>query len=221
MRVNQQSGFTLIELLLSLTIFSTLVGLSTYSIMHFDQYWHKSFGHFENTRVSYQLLNQLNDVYLSAYPQTVLTKEGREVYYFLGDEDGNTFVTAAPIFSGQGEKAVVRVFKEKQADGFRLVYEEAPLNQKPLVYLDQELNFIYRIIVKNVNSDISFLYCGYTERYAELGNVSRRKPDCYETFDGVLTNLNPSIVSIQFDQSALAFKLSNAENLLENMGSDL
>ena len=57
--------------------------------MHFQQFWHSNFGQFEHSRVNTQLLNQLNDVYLSAYPQTVLTRSGGEAYYFLGDENGD------------------------------------------------------------------------------------------------------------------------------------
>lgn len=218
---SKQSGFTLIELLLSLSIFATLVGLSTYSIMHFQQFWHSNFGQFEHSRVNTQLLNQLNDVYLSAYPQTVLTRSGGEAYYFLGDENGNTFVTASPVFSGSSVNAVVRIFKERSDSGYRLVYEEAPLDKEPLIYLDQELNFTYRVVLNNDISEITFLYCGYNERYAELGEVSRAKPSCYKIFDGVETNLNPSVVRIQYDNSILAFSLSNAENLLESSGFDL
>lgn len=217
----KQSGFTLIELLLSLTIFSSLVALASYSIMHFDTYWSKNFGRFESTRIKFQLLNQLNDVYLAAFPQTVLTKGGNEVYYFLGDEKGNTFVTSSPIFSGSGNNAVVRVFKEKVAQHYELFYEEASLESTPLVYLDQQLNFTYRVKILSAKNIINFKYCGYSQRFADLDNIAREKPKCFEVYDGVNTSLNPDIISIQYDDEILAFKLSNAENLIEQDGFDL
>lgn len=222
MAVNRkQLGFTLIELLLSLTIFTSLVALASYSIMHFDTYWNKKFGGFESARVRYQLLNQLNDVYLSAFPQTVLAKNGNEVYYFLGDEKGNTFVTSSPVFSGSGNNAVVRIFKEKVAQHYELFYEEAPLYNTSLVSLEQQLNFVYRVRILSAKNNINFKYCGYIQRFADLDNIAREKPKCFEAYDGVKTSLNPDIISIQFDQEVLAFRLSNAESLIEHDGFDL
>ncbi|MDI4652082.1 MULTISPECIES: prepilin-type N-terminal cleavage/methylation domain-containing protein [Pseudoalteromonas] len=220
---DSNKGFTLIELLLSLSIFSTLIALSTYSIMHFDRFWNKSTGHFENVRVRYQLLNQLKDVFVSGYPQTVLTSKNgdyTEVYYFLGDESGMTFVTESPIFTGN--KAVVRVFKEKDVKGYRLMYEEAPLTDStPLIYLDQELNFQYRVKMLVSKGNIEFSYCGFKQRFADIDSITRQAPSCYNKFDGVTTSLNPESIVIQSGETIISFRLSNGEALTEKSGFDL
>ena len=112
MRRKTEKGFTLVELLLAMVVFSAIIALATYSLNHFERFWGKNLGSFQQVKFTNQSLLQIRDVIQSAYPQIVLTKNNQEVYYFLGREEGLTFVSYAPIFSPLGEPAVVRIFKE-------------------------------------------------------------------------------------------------------------
>ncbi|RHW74871.1 type II secretion system protein [Colwellia sp. RSH04] len=212
----RSKGFTLVELLLAMVVFSSLVALATYSLMHFERFWHKDLGRFNQVKFTNQSLIQLSDVINSAYPQIVLNTRMNEVYYFLGREEGLTFVSYAPIFSPLAEPAVIRVFREKSEEGFRLVYEEAPLKAQPLIYLEQELNFVHRLVLANGIAALSFKYCGLPRRSIGLDIEQKNEPECFNEYDGALTYLNPHLVMISLAGETLVFQLSNADRLTEN-----
>ncbi|MGB1197717.1 MAG: PulJ/GspJ family protein [Thalassotalea sp.] len=215
-RHHSSQGFTLVELLLAMVVFSSLIALATYSLMHFERFWHKDLGKFSQVKFNNQSLLQLNDVIKSAYPQIALTKRKNEAYYFLGRDEGITFVSYAPIFSSLAEPAVVRIFRESSNNGYRLVYEEAPLNNQPLIYLAQELNFIHRLILIDNLPSLSFMYCGLPQRSIGLDISKKNDPSCFSEYDGVETRLNPEIIIISMAEEKLVFDLPNADRLTEN-----
>ncbi|TPH18972.1 PulJ/GspJ family protein [Litorilituus lipolyticus] len=219
-RLQATKGFTLVELLLAMVVFSSLIALATYSLMHFERFWHKDLGKFQQVKFSNQSLLQLRDVIHSAYPQIVLTEHNKEAYYFLGREEGLTFVSYAPIFSPISEPAVVRIFRENSATGYQLVYEEAPLNNQVLIYLKQELNFVHRLILKDNISRLAFSYCGLPKRSVGLDLTLKNDPGCFLVYDGVETKLNPELVIIDLAGEQLVFNLPNADRLTEKKSLD-
>ena len=225
MRASRQAhnrGFTLIELLISMSILAMLIGLASYSMMHFSSFWERKVSNIDETRQQGVLLNQLTDVIISNYPQQVKLSSGNTGYYFLGREEGATFVSISPIFTGDGTPAVVRIFREKSETGWKLVYEEAPLHQRPLVYLTQDLNFQYRVVILSELEQLRFNYCGFNERYSDGIDFSSRTFSCMDEYDAVETGISPSRIEITVgNEQTLRFTLVNAENISESRGLDL
>ena len=125
-------GFTLIELLLSVAIMGLVIGIATYSFSLFTRHWDGRSWGFDSAIGSWQRLDLVVSALNNSLPWLVYSEKGELGYYFLGRDEGVTFISDSPVFA-QKSAAVIRLFREQQVGGkWRLVYEEAPLSSQSL-----------------------------------------------------------------------------------------
>lgn len=218
----KNKGFTLVELLITMAIMSLLMTIAGYSYNQYSQFWHKRLGGFEQKQASVRSKLQLRDTLNAMAPYLVKNEKGNWVYYFLGREEGLTFISYSPIFSGEGGTSVVRVFKERQSDGlYSLIYEEAPLSSVMLLELDQILNFQYRLVIaKNLN-EISFSYFGWPNiesKYIKEDTIVQ-SASWTTNYDGAKTNLQPDRVKINSAFMNFDIEVSPGDKKLLNLFS--
>ena len=198
--VRGRSGFTLIELLLSITIMSMVFGVAAYAFTLFTNKWDGRMGQFELALADYQRFDLVISALENSIPWIVRQSDGQPGQYFLGREEGLTVVTASPIFA-DGGLAVIRVFREPDGvQRWRLVYEEAPLTDKPLVSGDQILSFRHRLVVVHGASVISFRYFGWSSAdiRAAAMNFDQSAVRVWQTeFDGLKRGLQPETIGVQ------------------------
>lgn len=195
-------GFTLIELLITMAIMTMVMSVASYSYSQYSRYWHTKLGNYDQHQAKMRAKLQLRDTLGSMAPYIVKGDNNEWVYYFLGREEGLTFVTYAPIFALQGGSSVVRVFKEEQRGGlYRLVYEEAPLISTRLNTVNQELNFQYRLIIATDLPEITFDYYGWPNRDAKYNFEDRivTEASWFSEYDGSETKLQPDKIKITSD----------------------
>ena len=198
--VRGSRGFTLIELLLSITIMSMVFGVATYAFSLFTNQWDGRLGRFDRALADYQRFDLVISALENAIPWVVRARDGQLGQYFLGRDEGLTVVTASPVFA-DGGIAVIRVFRERDgAEDWRLVYEEAPLTEGPLVRDDQVLPFRYRLIVVSGASSVNFRYFGWPSadvRSAAM-NFDQSAVRAWQTeFDGLKKGLQPEVIGVQ------------------------
>lgn len=189
-------GFTLVELLITMSIMGLLMSVVSYNYSQYSSLWNKKFGDFDERHKQMKLRLQIRDVLLSIEPYIVSNKSGEKSYYFLGRKDGMTFVTSAPIFSFNGGSSVARLFQEETiGNRYRLVYEEAPLENVTLNYIEQKLNFQYRLIIEPDIDKVDFRYFGWESANLKYNGLDAN-PLWRSEFDGDKTKLQPEIIQI-------------------------
>lgn len=211
----KQQGYTLVEVLVAMVILVSLMFTANYSYSMYSQFWAGRLGSFDRTMFYFRGMLQVKDTIDAALPYVVADGETGYGYYFLGREEGFTFVTAAPIFAvTANDAAVVRLFREKTADGYQLIYEEAPLSDTLLVDLDQQLTFKYRTVLMKTTEPLHFSYYGWAlrEHKYELLVYPDKKPSWSNSYDGAQTRLQPLKVKLHIGNEALVYQL--------NAGSD-
>lgn len=195
---------TLVELLIAVTIMTMVIGVATYSFSAFSIYGQADQSKVDRAISRYQRLSLLHSALDGAVPWLVTSKNDEVGFYFLGRDDGFTFVTSQPIFN-DGQLAVVRVFREPDVTGaWRLVYEEATISHKDrLTFADQVLPFANRLVVVSGLSKLSFRYFGWSSLRVRLDESSDRKlgtaKSWFTEYDGIARGQNPEKVSVQFD----------------------
>ncbi|MBL4941377.1 MAG: prepilin-type N-terminal cleavage/methylation domain-containing protein [Colwellia sp.] len=198
----KNKGFTLIELLITMAIMAMVMSVASYNYSQYSRYWHTKLGSYEQRQAQMRSKLQLRDSLNAMAPYIVKNSSGNWVYYFLGRDEGLTFVTYAPIFAQQGGTAVVRIFKEPQGEGsYRLVYEEAPLTSIMLTQANQILNFQYRLVIANDLPDVVFEYYGWPDRNSKY-NIEGRvttSASWSSEYDGTKTSLQPDKIKITSD----------------------
>jgi prepilin-type N-terminal cleavage/methylation domain-containing protein len=154
-------GFTLIELLLSVAIMGLVIGIATYSFSLFTRHWDGRSWGFDAAIGSWQRLDLVVSALNNSLPWLVYSEKGELGYYFLGRDEGVTFISDSPVFA-QKSAAVIRLFREQQVGGkWRLVYEEAPLSSQSLRRANQRLPFNRRMVVLSDLDSLSFEYFGW------------------------------------------------------------
>lgn len=217
-RVARSYGYTLIEVLIALTIFMGLMFMANYSYSLYSQYWHGRLGSFDQTLFHYRGLLQVKESIDSSIPYIVNGGEGLgQTFYFLGRADGFTLVSAAPIFAKTvNDAAVVRIFSERNSDGYQLVYEEAPLSENLLTRLDQQLDFKYRTVLMVTKQSVKFEYFGW--RHMEHKKRPSGKADSLPVwasqYDAAKTQVQPKKVRITLDGQPLEFDLPEGHQSL-------
>jgi prepilin-type N-terminal cleavage/methylation domain-containing protein len=218
-------GITLIELLIAMSILSLIMALASYGFSLFAGYWERSRGSFEQSSARLQRLSLVIHSVEASVPWLVKDAQNDIGFYFLGREEGFTFVTTEPVFSSQG-MAVVRLFRERESMGrFRLVYEEAPLMGVNLERADQVLPFAHRLVVLSSLRSLSFRYFGYMSAASRgLGMDDERAIEAsaqwLTTFDGLEAGLNPMKVGISLDGAEFRFELPSTGDVSAARASD-
>ena len=214
---SRASGFTLIELLLSIAIMGMVVGIATYGFSLFARDWDGRSGGFDAALGAWQRLTLIEGCLSDSLPWLVRDTNGGLGYYFLGRDEGLTFITSSPVFAFQSI-AVVRLFRERQIDGrWRLVYEEAPMIGQLLKRAEQRLRFSKRMVILKDTSSLSFQYLGWSSieaREAEL-------PQWWNEYDGMRTYQNPLKVAMIVDGHRSFFELPDrADAALQAVRAD-
>jgi prepilin-type N-terminal cleavage/methylation domain-containing protein len=218
-------GITLIELLIAMSILALIMALASYGFSLFAGYWERSRGSFEQSSARLQRLSLVIHSVEASVPWLVKDAQNDIGFYFLGREEGFTFVTTEPVFSSQG-MAVVRLFRERESMGrFRLVYEEAPLMGINLERADQVLPFAHRLVVLSNLRSLSFRYFGYTSAANRgLGMDDERAIEAsaqwLTKFDGLEAGLNPMKVGISLDGAEFRFELPATGDVSAARASD-
>lgn len=217
-RRDRSLGFTLIEVLIALVILMGLMFTANYSYSLYTQYWHGRIGNFDQTLFYYRGLLQLKETLDSSIPYIVRGGEGvKETFYFLGRTEGFTVVTAAPIFATTvNDAAVVRVFSERKGDGYQLVYEEAPLSDKVLINIDQQLDFRYRTVLMVSQYPIKFEYFGWSsmEHKVRPNGKPESLPSWRAQYDAATTRVQPKKVKITINGQDLEYDLPEGHQSL-------
>lgn len=196
----KNKGFTLVELLITMAIMALIMAIAGFNYNQYSQFWHKRLGNFDQQQAQMRGKLQLRDALNAMAPYIVKNSNGDWVYYFLGREEGLTFISYAPIFAQEGGTSVVRVFREPQQDGnFRLIYEEAPLSPVSLMRVDQVLNFKYRLVIADDLPEINFSYYGWPNVESKYikENSSIVSATWSNSYDGAETKLQPDKVKIE------------------------
>ena len=207
---NKQQGYTLIELMLAVVVLMGLIFTANFSYSLYTRYWDGRLGSFDRSLYYYQGLLQVKETIESALPYIVTNEQNEHGFYFLGRDEGFTLVTAAPIFAPTvNDAAVVRIFREQTADGYQLVYEEAPLTDSLLVQLNQNLNFKYRTVLLRTREPITFNYFGWAVREHRFDRFTYRDfhPEWSAFYDGAVTRIQPLRVGMSIGQQVLEYDL--------------
>lgn len=218
------SGLTLIELLLAIVILSMLIGIATYSFSLFARHWSDRNQSFEISLAQFQRLDLLVTALSDALPWLVRNSDGAIGYYFLGRKEGVTLVTDSPIFADQ-TPALIRVFGERQTDGlWRLVYEEAPLDEVSLRSVDQVLPFTKRLVVLRNLRSLDFRYFGWTSVEARSGDApegATTPPEWRYEYDGILFFQHPIRLAMTLDGVPVYFELPDrTDSVLRAVGPE-
>lgn len=211
-------GFTLVELLIAMSIMLAMLVLAGTAYQLYTASWQRDLSKIQQSYQDFRYTELLLDAMQGILPLAV-TDDGRQAYYFLGREEGFTAVSYSPIFNS-GFPAVIRVFREANASGgYRLVYEEASLQQVVLSSAAQNLPFSQRQIIYNEISDLTFSYYGWKDiatRMAAVGDVDvsiKNAPAWSEQYDALNRRLHPEKIRIQLGEFALEFAIPDRSRL--------
>jgi prepilin-type N-terminal cleavage/methylation domain-containing protein len=212
-------GFTLIELLISITVLSMVVGISTYAFSLFSQDWDGKVGRFDQAAGELQRVELLHGAIRDAAAWLVAGGNSRDGigFYFLGREEGLTFVTESPIFDARG-LAVVRVFREREenASTWRLVYEEAPLRGVLLRDAGQILPFQHRLVILGGLPALEFRYFGWMSlsARAEGSESGSLVPEWFAEYDGIERQQQPSRVALKMGADEVSFEIAERDEVI-------
>mgnify|MGYP006126238207 FL=1 len=206
----QYSGFTLIEVLIAMVILMSLMFTANYSYSQYSSYWAGRLGQFDRTLFQFQGLLQVKDTIDSALPYFVEDGQGEYTFYFLGRDQGVTFVSAAPIFAvTQNDASVVRLFIEKVDARYQLVYEEAPLSDEILIRLDQQLTFKYRLVLLSSSKPLSFSYFGWKQwqHKTQREDYDGILPSWQNSYDAAVSRVQPLAMQLHIGDEVIAYQL--------------
>jgi prepilin-type N-terminal cleavage/methylation domain-containing protein len=217
------SGFTLIELLISISILSLVIGIATFSFSLFATHWSGATGRFELAAGQFQRVELLNRSIRDAAAWLVLDdlrKDAQKTqygFYFLGRNEGMTFVTESPIFT-PGEPAVIRIFREREpeAETWRLVYEEASLKGILLRSASQTLPFSNRLVILRALPSLEFRYFGWRSRAYRLVDEgpSSVGPEWFEEYDGIARQQQPKRIALSLGASEITFEVADRDDVV-------
>ncbi len=171
----------MMEVLISFVIMTFISLVASLSISLFLDNWGKDRLGQRRDIHNFQYFVLLQDAIEGAYDYYVKSsKKGDErVPYFRTSDNGFAFVTSNPFWS-DGEVALARVLFKKEGSFFSLIYEEASLRDKYLVYAGEEVSYERSIsVLENIHS-FSIQYYGAQDLttsglfHLELDNVMNR-----------------------------------------------
>ena len=211
------TGFTLIELLLSVAIMAMVIGVATYGFSLFTRHWDGRSWGFDSAIGSWQRLDLVTASLSDSIPWLVRGNKGELGYYFLGRDEGLTFVTDSPVFESHAA-AVVRVVRERQPNGrWQLVYEEASLSRQRLRQADQRLPFDKRMVVLTDLPNLSFEYFGWSS----VEDRDVQPPSWWPEYDGMQRYQSPLRVAMNIDGQRSFFDFPDrADSALQAVKAD-
>lgn len=218
------AGFTLIELLISITILSMVIGISTYAFSLFSRNWDGKVGDFDLAAGQLQRVELLYGAIRDAAPWLVTGAGGSgRGFYFLGREEGLTFVTESPIFGEHG-LSVVRVFREREENArtWRLVYEEASLGETLLRDASQTLPFANRLVILRGLDALEFRYYGWRSLDARItgDDVSQAAPEWFIEYDGLSTQQQPLKIAMRVGSAEIFFDVAERDEVIFGRASE-
>lgn len=199
------TGFTLVELLIATSILLLLVVSVSYSYSLFNEHWNRRLSKIEQQFSAYKSLDLVATAIrnTSVFYVSAELKQGRNNnsgFYFLGRDEGFTAVTNNSVAKA-GQLAVFRLFRENDENGtLRLVYEEALLEQAPLVVANQPLDFSFRTVLATGIPVLSFSYYGDDSAIVPLDDISVVPKKWFVEYDGMALNNQPEVIRITIDQ---------------------
>lgn len=203
-------GYSLIELLIATTIAGLTIALATYSFSLFSGAWARFSKDWSQSVSQMQRLELVEAAVEAAVPWRVKSRSGDLGYYFLGREEGLTLVTSRAVFSPSG-LAVIRLFREPDADGkFRLVYEEAPMDDVLLKNADQVLPFQQRVVVVRGLKAITFRYFGWADSKALARSLDEtsEQPLWFADYDGLERNTHPFRIGVGLGGNEIVYPMA-------------
>jgi len=212
------TGFTLIELLISITVLSMVIGISTYAFSLFSRDWDGKVGDFDLAAGQLQRVELLHGAIRDAAPWLVSGAGGGGLgFYFLGREEGMTFVTESPLFDPRG-LAVVRVFREREegAPTWRLVYEEAPLQGLLLRDAAQVLPFQNRLVILRGLSALQFRYFGWRSLGEPSAGIEAGvfAPEWFTDYDGIVRQQQPIRIGLRAGNTEVFFDVAERDETI-------
>ena len=202
-------GFSLLEMLVAVAVLSMVIGIATYAYALFIRQWDGQLGRFDEAQAQYQRLEWLAGALEDTLPYIVRDEAGAIGFYFLGRDEGLTLVTMSPIF-GIGEPALIRVFRERDADdAWRLVYEEAPFAGSLLTRADQRMEFRHRLVIARGLPRPMFRYFGWADLQARLNGTELLGAgrSWFDEFDGLLRHMHPEKIELRLGSDAAVFQV--------------
>jgi prepilin-type N-terminal cleavage/methylation domain-containing protein len=211
------TGFTLVELLISLAILGMIFGVSSYAFSMFTRFWDGRLGDVDRSVAQFQRLELVRAALENSVSWVVKDRNENVGMYFLGREEGLTVVSEDPIYSEAG-LAVVRLFREPDGLGrWRLVYEEAPLDETPLRDPEQELPFRHRVVVLQGLSKLEFSYFAWPDLNARMSVFSDDAADTrqwWREYDGLKRQQQPERVRLQLGESFAVVDLPSRSDVV-------
>jgi prepilin-type N-terminal cleavage/methylation domain-containing protein len=213
-------GFSLIEVLIATAVLSLIIGICSLSFSIFSRGWDAQRLSSDGSLKKFQVMDLTANAIRGALPWAIRARTGEAGFYFLGRDEGVTFVTANPIFVA-GSPAIVRIFRESVGDQrWRLVYEEATLNKVGLRTIDQAVTFTNRVVVLDEMSEIGFRYFGLG---LEKNGSDSDDQDVYERprwfseYDGMKVYRHPILISLTLNGSEILFDMPNREDVISGV----
>jgi prepilin-type N-terminal cleavage/methylation domain-containing protein len=212
-------GFTLIELLIVTVVLALVIGIATFSFSLFVRSWDGRDWAFEKSLGQLQRLDLAVGVLQGALPWAVRNESGDVGFYFLGREEGVTFVAQEGIFA-EDAPALVRLFREPIGGGrWRLVYEEASLRSVSLRFADQVVPFQHRLVIVSGLNEMRFRFFGRSLK-AELAEATPddgNNPAVWWTeYDGMVHFQHPIKVEMNIDGSRVAYLMPDRDGVVAN-----
>jgi prepilin-type N-terminal cleavage/methylation domain-containing protein len=217
--VKPVAGFTLIELLISTVIMALVIGIATLSFSLFARNWDGRDWAFERSLGQLQRLDLAVGVLQGALPWAVRNNSGDIGFYFLGREEGVTFVSQAGVFDADAP-ALVRLFRESTGGGkWRLVYEEASLRSVSLRFADQSVPFQHRLVIVSGLNELRFRFFGRSltsESAQAAGDDSDNPPIWWSEYDGMVHFQHPIKVEVNLDGSRVSYLMPDRDGVVAN-----
>lgn len=201
--IARAQGFTLVETLISLVLISLVMLSAALAYQYFTQNWQRNQDKFTDVREDYRTWQLVHKVTQGIYPKVVLSDNDALGFYFLGRDDGFTGVASISV-QDPNSSVVFRIFREpNDDDGFRLVYEEAPLGSQSLERASQTLPFNFRRVLLENAADIQFRYQGWENLAVRSMAISAEgmadtiaEPQWFAEYDGMQRSLHPLAIEI-------------------------
>jgi prepilin-type N-terminal cleavage/methylation domain-containing protein len=210
-------GFTLIELLIAISVLLLLMTLSMYGYQLFNQQWQKKLSDFDTQFQKFKHYEMASGTLKGIVPYMV--NDGQNAgFYFLGRDEGFTAVSAVPVFAGK-TLVVFRIFKEQDQQGkFRLVYEEASLNDTLLVNAKQQLPFSRRLVLFENQNYITFRYRvrSYQDDLSPDGLGAGKYYQWQNSIDGLQQKSHPQQIEISLSGFLWTFQVAERATALKS-----
>lgn len=213
------AGFTLIELLVSIAVLSMVIGISTFAFSLFSRNWQGARAGYDLAAGQLQRVELLVGAIRDASAWVVFSGGPPDHlgFYFLGRDEGMTFVTESPIFEARGV-AVVRVFREREENSrtWRLVYEEAPLKRMWLREATQTLPFQNRLVILRDLPTLEFRYFGWRSLAArnEAMDTGSLAPEWFLEFDGLIRRQQPMQIGLNLGKTEIFFDIADRDEVI-------